>query len=194
MEFKRLFVGIGFSDRFAKSVETWTKKIRKTADQKEIFLKWTPPDNYHVTLVFLGNTPVNDIPRIQETIQQVAENHSSFQLKIRDISGFPTVQQARVLYLGVQRSQALLDLQTNLESTLLPLDKADHEYSPHLTIARLRNPKSCRDLLSPFAHIDLGKQEVDSVALFQTKLSNGFPTYEKLFRVELNQSSATMPT
>jgi RNA 2',3'-cyclic 3'-phosphodiesterase len=194
MEFKRLFVGIGFTDSFSKSVETWTKKIRKTADQKEIYLRWTPPDNYHVTLVFLGDTPINDIPRIQETIEQVAKQHSRFQLKIRDISGFPTVQQARVLYLGVQRSQAILDLQTDLESALLPQDRAEHDYSPHLTIARLRNPKSCRDLLSPFAHIDLGKQEVGSVGLFQSKLANGFPIYDKLFQVDLNQSSATEPT
>ncbi len=185
MDTKRLFVAIGFSEKFRQSVDVWTKKIRKTADHKEIHLKWTPPDNYHVTLAFLGDTLISDIPKIQEQIHEVAQKHTPFHLKIRGISGFPTVSQARVLYLGVQRSQAILDLQSAMEQALLPPEKVDHEYSPHLTIARLRNPKSCRDLLSPFEHIDLGKQEVTSVALYQSILSNGFPVYEKIFEVNL---------
>lgn len=185
MSEKRLFVGLGFSEEFKNSLEPWIKKIRKTSDRKDISLRWAPPLNYHVTLVFLGNTKEENIPNIEFKIHQVAQRHAPFQLKVRNMSGFPTLTQARVLYLGVQRSQALLDLQADLEGELLPADLAEADYSPHLTLARLRNPKNCKDLLSPFEHIDLGKQPVLSLNLYQSVLSHGFPVYLRLSQFEL---------
>jgi 2'-5' RNA ligase len=182
---KRLFIGMGFSEQFARDVEPWVKKIKKTADHKETSLRWIPTTNYHVTLVFLGNTHNEDIPQIETTMAEVASRHSPFNIKIRDISAFPTLTQARVIYLGVQRSQNLLDLQSDLESALLPPEKSERDYSPHLTLARLRNPKSCRDLLSPFSHVDLGKQRVSSILLFNSVLANGYPVYERLSQFEL---------
>lgn len=182
---KRLFIGLGFSERISKELEPWVKKIKKTADQKELSLKWTPPGNYHVTLVFLGDTEESEIPIIQEKMQTVAREHSDFNLKIRGIGGFPQISHARVLYIGVQRSQNLLDLQSDLEKELKTPEEFEPEYSPHLTIARLRNPKSCRDLLSPFEHLDLGKQEVREIILFQSVLAGAFPVYERLFEVSL---------
>ncbi|MGZ5280500.1 MAG: RNA 2',3'-cyclic phosphodiesterase [Pseudobdellovibrionaceae bacterium] len=193
MSTKRLFIGLGFSEHFAKAAEPWIKKIRKNADRKEVSLKWTPETNYHVTLVFLGNTAEEEIPQLEEKIKWVAQRHGHFTLKIRNISGFPTLNQARVIYFGVQRSQAILDLQSDLENEILPPEKVEHEYSPHLTLARLRNPKSCRDLLSPFEHVDLGKQEVTSLILFNSILSHGYPVYERIAEFELNPNAIQNP-
>jgi len=185
METKRLFIGVGFSDEFIKATEIWVKKIKKSADQKETALKWALPTNYHVTLVFLGDTLIDQIPVIEEKMREAARAHSAFKIKVRGIGGFPTVNQARVIYLGVQRSQAILDLQSDLEGKLLTDDKIEHDYVPHLTLARLRNPKSCRDLLSPFGGIDLGKQSVSSIRLYSSILSNGYPIYELISEIKL---------
>lgn len=185
MTAKRLFVGLGFSDEFKKSLEPWVKKIRKTADQKDIHLKWTPPSNYHVTLVFLGNVSIEDISLYESKMQEVARKQAPFALKIRHISGFPTLNQSRVIYMGVQRSQALLDLQSALEEELVPPEKYENDYTPHLTLARLKNPKSCRDLVSPFEHVDLGRQAVTHIRLYNSVLSRGFPVYEMISEAEL---------
>lgn len=195
---KRLFIGLGFSPEFARDVGPWVKKIKKTADHKETSLRWIPPSNYHITLVFLGNTHSEDIPEIESKMSEVASRHAPFQLKIREVSAFPTLTQARVIYLGVQRSQNILNLQSDLESALLPPEKSEREYSPHLTLARLRNPKSCRDLLSPFSHVDLGKQRVSSILLFNSVLANGYPVYERLSQFKLiskpEEASDSVPT
>lgn len=182
---KRLFIGLSFSPELAKELSPWILKIQKNADKKETSLRWTPPENYHVTLVFLGETVAEEIPLIEEKMQGVAARHAPFHLKIRNISAFPMVTQARVLYVGVQRSQNILDLQSDLEGELLAPEKVEADYTPHLTLARLRNPKSCRDLLSPFEHVDLGKQQVSSIVLFNSVLTNGSPVYEPLARFEL---------
>ncbi len=182
----RLFIGLQFSERFSKDLEPWVKKIKKTADQKEMSLKWVPSANYHVTLVFLGNTSPEEVPGIGEKMRKVAQEQAPFDLKVRHIGGFPTVNQARVIYMDIQRSQAILDLQSALEREFKSPDQYEAQYTPHLTLARLRNPKSCRDLLSPFEHADLGRQTVREIVLFKSTLAGSFPVYEKLIEVPLN--------
>jgi RNA 2',3'-cyclic 3'-phosphodiesterase len=185
---KRLFIGLSFSSKFAKDVEPWIKKIKKTADKKETDLNWTPAENYHVTLVFLGQTEEELIPAIQDAMRAIAKKHAAFKLKLRGLDGFPSLTPARVLYLGVQRSQSILDLQSELEQNLQKATEHESGYVPHLTIARLRNPKSCRDLVSPFVHIDLGKQEVCEIVLFNSVMKGNFVAYEKVFQVSLEKS------
>lgn len=182
---KRLFVGLSFSQKFVRDLEPWTKKIKKTADKKETSLFWTPSDNLHVTLVFLGNTAEELIPQIQAKMAHVAARHSQFKLKMRGLDGFPNIMQARVLYLGVQRSQNILNLQSDLEQSLLPASKHEPEYQPHMTLARLRNPKSCTDLVSPFEHIDLGRQQVAEITLYSSELHGNAVVYQKLFQAPL---------
>ncbi len=182
---KRLFIGLSFSDKFAKDLEPWIKKIKKTADKKETDLNWTPTENFHVTLVFLGNTDEDHIPHIIEKMQVVAKKHVPFKLKLRGLDGFPSLTPARVLYLGVQRSQSILNLQSELEQILQIAPEHESGYVPHLTIARLRNPKSCRDLVSPFVHIDLGKQEVSEIVLFNSVMQGNVVAYEKVFKIGL---------
>lgn len=166
-------------------MEPWVKKIKKTADQKEISLRWTPAENYHVTLVFLGETDEETIPQIEEQMKTIATKHSAFSLKVRGVGGFPEISHARVLYLGIQRSQNLLNLQSDLEQIFKDPQFHERDYSPHLTLARLRNPRSCRDLLSPFEHLDLGKQEVQEIVLYQSVLAGSFPVYKPLARALL---------
>ena len=186
MGIKRLFVGLSFSKKFAADLDPWIKKIKKTADKKETELNWTPPDNYHVTLVFLGQTEDSAIETIESKMQTVAARHAPFKLKLRGLDGFPSLMQSRVLYLGVQRSQHILNLQSDLEQVLQHSDLHEADFIPHLTIARLRNPKSCRDLVSPFVHIDLGKQDVCEIVLFSSQVNGNVVSYEKITQVALS--------
>lgn len=156
MGHKRLFIGLAFSSQFATDLEPWIRKIKKTDDHKETNLNWTPKDNFHVTLLFLGDTDDEKIPSLIANMQPIAEKHASFKLKIRGIGGFPS----------------------------LP-EKFEPEFTPHLTLARPRSLKSCRDLVSPFEHIDLGKQNVNEIVLFSSNLHNGLVSYEKLALVPL---------
>jgi RNA 2',3'-cyclic 3'-phosphodiesterase len=188
MEKKKLFIAVGFDEHFQNLMAPWIKKIRTSIEQREVYPKWTAPNNYHVTLVYLGETEIERIPAIEKALINVANRHDSFSLKIRGLSAFPSLQSGRVIYLGVQRSQALLNLQSDLEGLLVPPEKVEFDYSPHLTIARLRNPQSCQDMLSPFNHLDLKKQLVTKVSLFENVLEGNFPSYKELYTADLNES------
>ena len=182
---KRLFVGLSFEEKLGRDLEPWVKKLKKTADQKDMTLKWVPQENYHMTLVFLGDTDEAKIPELSRQIDDIANTHAGFDLKLRGLDAFPEIMSARVIYLGAQKSQALLDLQAQVEGVIQGEAKEDRGYVPHLTLARLRNPKSCRDLLSPFQHVDMGRREVRELHLYESLQAGPFPVYKKLHSAKL---------
>lgn len=169
-------------------LDPYLKKLKKSFDQKEINIKWSPLQNMHITLNFLGETPVENIQVISEKLQNIAQKISTFNLKIHDLGAFDHFQQARTVFVNVQRSQALLDLQSEVEQSLGLIEQ--REYYPHLTLGRLRNPNSIESAVSPFKKIDLGKGEITSIFLMQSQLQGHFPVYSDLFEASLVKNPA----
>ena len=185
---KRLFVAIKPSLGQIYQLDPFLKKLKKSFDQKEINIKWSPLENMHVTLSFLGDTAIEKIPELQSKISEATNEFSEFNLKIRDLGAFDHFQKARTLFVGVQRSQALLDLQSVLEQKLGLVPQM--QYYPHMTLGRLRNPNSIESAIGPFKKIDLGKGEISSVFLMESQLHGHFPVYSDVFEAHLAKNPA----
>lgn len=181
---KRLFIGIGFTEDLPLALAPWMKKLRRLSDEKEISVKWSPPENYHVTLVFLGETEDSQIPNICRAMDRVAQKTAPFSLKLDTIDAFPEISHGRAIYLKVQRSQKLLDLHSDLERELQR--ETDFGYSPHLTLGRLRNPRNCRDFLSPVKDVNLGKHHVNAFTLFESIQTGPFSVYKAMCESRLS--------
>jgi len=103
---------------------------------------WPPPENFHLTLAFLGNIPETALPQALEAGRQVATAHRPFSLHTTDLGAFPDPKRARILWLGLQADASLarlvLDLQQSMGALGLNLD--DKPFIPHLTLARMKSP------------------------------------------------------
>lgn len=186
---KRLFFALNATDPLSETFLPTFKKLKINADRREIAVKWVPPDNFHITVSFLGDRPVEEIPQIAETLQEVCTQFAPFELKIEDVGAFSNEHDARVLWLGVQNKKCLGEFKHVLDQTLLEkglLIKPDERiFSPHLTIGRLRNPRSVKDMVSPFKRKSFGKLHVHEVVLYESKLQGAFPVYTPLIRCAL---------
>jgi 2'-5' RNA ligase len=186
---KRLFFALNATVPLEKSFAPFLKKIRIGADQREVSVRWTPPENYHITVTFLGETPDENIPELKKTLEQVCTQFASFDLKIEDISGFSNEHDARVIYLGVQNKRYLNEFKQALDQALEQNNLLTHVdkrgFVPHLTIGRLRNPKSIKDLISPLKRKSFGKLKVTEIVLYESKLEGVYPVYTPVFRVQL---------
>lgn len=185
---KRLFIAIKPSLGQIYQLDPFFKKLKKSFDQKEIQIKWSPLENMHITLSFLGETPEEKIPAIQQKITEVALQANEFNLKIHDLGAFDHFQKARTLFVDVQRSQSLLDLQSLVEQKLELVPQ--QQYYPHMTLGRLRNPNSIESAISPFKKIDLGKGEITSIFLMESQLRGHFPVYTDIFEASLAKNPA----
>lgn len=179
---KRLFVAINTSNLFGPAFQPFLKKLKIGADQKEIAMRWTQPENYHVTLSFLGERPAGDIPRIFRALEEAVQISNPFALKMEDVSAFPSETNGRVIYVGVQSKRSLHQLKSTIdlklvEHGLIKPSEIETEYSPHLTIGRLRNSQHVKDFLSPVKRKSFGKIEVNQVVLYESFLQGYFPKY-----------------
>jgi RNA 2',3'-cyclic 3'-phosphodiesterase len=102
--------------------------------------KWTPPDQLHVTLRFLGNVSEVRAREIEAVLHEV--HCSPLTISVGGVGTFPdaTKRSLNVLWVGVEATPELRDLQTRVDDALemIGLDRESRPYHPHITVARIR--------------------------------------------------------
>lgn len=184
---KRLFIGVGVNSEKQKDLIEVCRKLKVSSSKKELEMKWAPPENWHITVKFLGDVDITLIDELQTAMQSAAEKIQPAKLRASGIGAFPEERHARVIWAGVAKSQALLDLQTEVESECLRLGFAVdlRDFNPHITVARLRNAVSVREMISPFVRKTFSDVELNELVLFESRQNGPFTTYTPLFRVPL---------
>lgn len=155
--------------------------------RKEIEHRWVPVENYHCTLNFIGETDSSKIPELVTLMQSVAERHAPFSLDIHGMDAFPEFRMGRVIYVGVQNSKELRALQEDcLETLREKFHPEERDYIPHLTVARLRNPRNLSDILSPVKNHHFGNLDVPYLVLYESKSGGAYPVYVPLEKFSLS--------
>ncbi len=146
-------------------------------------LKWVNPENYHITLKFLGEVPEDFAERSHEILHQIARETHPFSLELHELGAFPHLTQARVLWLRLNGDLKPLEhlaqrLQTALEPLGIPRD--DRAFQAHLTVARARRPVYLRRV--PLPDLQGEAFPVHGFTLFQSQLRREGPRYTPLRR------------
>ena len=101
-------------------------------------VKWTPPDQLHLTLRFLGDVATEAIEPVIERLAGVRV--APFILPVEGLGTFPPNRPPRILWIGVGSGHPrLFQLRQRVDDTLiacgLPLDV--RTFHPHATLARM---------------------------------------------------------
>lgn len=102
--------------------------------------RWMPPASLHLTLRFIGETDGGTAQDIAEALDTIC--FAPFALTLAGIDTFGQGEAARVLWVGIEREPALLELRERVESALrlAGLAPDTQKYIPHVTLARLKKP------------------------------------------------------
>ena len=99
----RCFIALDISDQIRQDFSAIIDRLRKhRAD-----VKWVPVDNIHLTLKFLGKTPENVLPKIQESLFNVVLSYNPFYIRIYTTGVFPNRKYPKVIWIGVGDSEML---------------------------------------------------------------------------------------
>lgn len=102
--------------------------------------RWIDPENYHVTLRFVGDVDDGLGREIMYMLGQVRRR--SFDLALDGLDQFGG-NRPRALFAAVRANPALLELQAEHERIMQRLGLSpDRSYKPHVTLARLRDASS----------------------------------------------------
>ena len=104
---------------------------------------WLPPEQLHLTLLYLGDIEADQMERLRHCLLQVKV--APFRLRIAATGCFPNPRFPRVLWVGLQRQTALERLAEQVRSAAttsgIMLEK--RPFSPHITMARIKRPEPC---------------------------------------------------
>jgi RNA 2',3'-cyclic 3'-phosphodiesterase len=155
-------------------------------------VKWVRPDLIHLTLVFLGEVPVEMQPDVEAAVRQALAGMGPINLQVSGAGRFPTQGLPRTVWVGVSETgDRLLRLQKAVaEATAAFAEKPeDRAYTAHLTLGRVKSGKHARDLtgmLDAMAGATGPALEAREVTIFKSELSAQGPAYTALARVALS--------
>jgi 2'-5' RNA ligase len=158
------------------------------------FVKCVAPEGIHLTLKFLGNISAKKVTDITGVMEQASQVVSPFQLQITEVGAFPNMRRPRVLWVGIKGEvDKLVDWQQRIDSGLVPLGfaKEARPFTPHLTLARLRENCSPGDRLRfgetlAKTHVEVDYRfTVSSLNLMRSQLLPAGAVYSRLAEVKL---------
>lgn len=132
---ERLFIALPLPDWVHTELLGLSEPLRGVA--------WTPPGQLHLTLRFLGDTPIERIERIGESL--VSIRVESFILPIEGAGVFPPKGPPRVIWVGVGTGHPhLFQLRQRMDDALLAagIDFDVRLFHPHITLARCSEASS----------------------------------------------------
>ena len=166
----RLFTGIEIPSGVAQSLATLRGGLPGA--------RWIEPDNYHMTLRFIGDV---DDTVAREVISLLARvQRRSFELRVEDLKSFGgRTPRAVVATLGP--TPAVSELQAEHERLMqrVGLEPEGRKYIPHVTLARLRESSSRQvaDYLALRAPFRSAPFMVSRFVLFSSRASIGGGPY-----------------
>ncbi len=194
MEQIRSFIAIELPDEL--KLELTQLEARLKSD-KQPWVKWVDPYSIHLTLKFLGDVTTNRIDEITGAMEKAVAGMLPFHLKVQDLGVFPNLKRVQVAWVGISGDlDKVGQLQQRIESNLVPLGFAPESrpFTPHLTLARLRNWAS-PDERQRFGQLIASTRfesayaiEVDAISLMRSQLTREGAIYSRISSIGLKSS------
>jgi 2'-5' RNA ligase len=185
----RLFIAADIGDALAARALELIGELRKRAEHHApgARVTWLAAGRLHITLTFIGEVDDARGAAIAAALTPPIPGEP-FELTLEGTGAFPKSGPSRVLWAGVGRGRdELIAAQRHVSARLMPLGVPLEErpYSPHLTLARVREASGLRPaaLFDGLLDRRLGTTRIDAITLFQSKLSPNGPTYVPLLRI-----------
>ena len=182
----RLFVAVPFpsevKNELGKLIDDWRREKDK--------ITWVKKENLHLTLKFLGETPVEMLEALKANLSSHLNGLTSFTLALSGAGAFPNLNFARVLWVDVSEGkEKMVELAQKVEKATVPLGfpSDERDFAAHLTIGRVKEARLSERLLAKVraCTFEVKGIIVSEVVLYQSELAPGGSIYTPLARFEL---------
>jgi 2'-5' RNA ligase len=166
----RLFTGVEIPSDVAQALATLRGGLPGA--------RWIDPENYHLTLRFIGDVDDQLAHEVASMLGRV--KRGSFDLHMEGLTSFGG-RKPRAVVASVAHVQALLDVQAEQERLMqrIGLEPEGRKFTPHVTLARLRESSSQQvaEYLSARGYFRTSSFRVSRFVLFSSRASVGGGPY-----------------
>jgi len=175
----RLFTGISIPDNVIGSLDRLMSKLKPTAR-----IKWSAPENFHITTKFIGEWPETRLDELKRCLATVPVP-GPLAIKVSGLGWFPNPHSPRVFFAAIHGPEALAQLaaDTDAATATLGIEREAKKFSPHLTLARIKEPDPLIELKRAVAglpSVEFGEFTADHFSLYLSKTSPAGSVYTQL--------------
>jgi 2'-5' RNA ligase len=135
----RLFVAIPMPETVRNEITGVQQELQRLVSREAV--RWTKPEQFHLTLRFLGDVPAERVTALQEAVNAACLGVPALQLRAQGVGFFPNARSPRVIWAGVNDGEGcLVDLQKKIEGAVQPFAEgpSSERFSGHVTIGRVK--------------------------------------------------------
>ncbi len=174
----RLFIAIDTPPEIKARILPILGQFKETAAD----VRWEPEEKLHATLKFLGNTDEGLLGRIISNLEEICLKHGKIPIVYSGLGFFPNARRPRVVWIGIKDlTGALGKLSSSLEDAManLGFKREDRQFTPHLTIGRIRGEKRISPLLQELETVTFETEAVaiSKLILVRSELKPGGSVY-----------------
>ena len=149
----RLFVALAVPEDVKGEIEKARAELGRQLPRECV--RWTPREQFHLTLKFLGNVGAERVPRLTEALRAACGGFPPLELRAERVGCFPDLRRPRVLWVGVSDQQGQLPpLQEAIEAAVkeYTAEQASERFTGHVTLGRVKEmSRREADILSGLA-------------------------------------------
>lgn len=130
----RLFTAVDIPEGMQQALGAMIERLRPAAK-----ISWTAAEKLHITTKFIGEWPEERLEELKSSLAGVGTT-GAIRIAVRGTGWLPNPRDPHVLCVGVDAAAGLAALARETEEAVhglgVPLEQ--RQYSPHLTLARIR--------------------------------------------------------
>ncbi len=175
----RVFIAITLND----DCKTLLQKAQTPFRLNRLRGSFTAYDNFHLTLVFIGECDVKTTQTIETALNEITAE--PFEINLGELGCF-TRKREEIWWVGIKPNSRLMALHKEICQRLknVDIEFEDQKYIPHLTLVRNYCPAhSDRPII--LSKIESISIQVSSVSLMKSERLNDELKYTEIMRVEL---------
>lgn len=164
--------------------------LQEAIRQTDAKVKLVEPENIHITLKFLGDTPITKINAIESIMKHTVLSVKQHSITLAGIGVFPSRKYIKVIWIGIQGSNYLSEMATSLNQQCVNLGfkKEKKAFSAHLTIGRVKSSQGKDQIISildNYGSTIFAKIPVTHIHLKKSTLTPEGPIYETISSISL---------
>lgn len=169
-------------------MKTYLHLISERIQSRFPFKNWVHPEDYHITLAFLGKAEKDHLAKSVELVANSVQGAEHISLRPNQTGIFGQIKSPRILWIGTTGADQLAGLRENVYSVCQQagFELETRPFKPHITIARKwmgEEPFSSRQL-QELIHVGAPSLpgpafHAAEVVLYRTHLER-VPKYEKM--------------
>lgn len=178
----RTFLCIPIDRGHRDKIAELSQELRSHIDT---YASWVPPENYHITVRFLGDIAPMLTVDLERACREIAVGTPPFCVPIDRVGAFPSLDRPRVMWVGGEAPKEFRKLITQIDDALAAFGfpRGREETLSHITLARIkgRMRPSVDASMAGRGRTLAWKLRADRLVLMESTLTSKGAVYSPLF-------------